>query len=102
MLVTTLGERLARVGRLQWLGALDRVDDDRPASRTNSAQRVRALHGAFVVTPQQSAALAELSDAVVLLVDDQVDTGWTMALAARELRRAGAAAVLPFALALDA
>jgi len=101
-LVTTLGERLSRVGRLRWLGPLDRVDDDRPASRTNSAQRVRALHGAFAVTPEQQAALAELPDAVVLLVDDRVDTGWTMALAARELRRAGAAAVLPFALALDA
>jgi len=102
MLVTTLGERLATVGRLQWLGALDRVDtDDRPASRTNSAQRVRALHGRFAVTPQQSDAIQQLGDPVVLLVDDRVDTGWTMALAGRELRLAGAAAVLPFALALD-
>jgi ATP-dependent DNA helicase RecQ len=29
------------------------------------------------------------------------DTGWTMALAGRELRLAGVAEVLPFALALD-
>ena len=101
-LVTTLGERLARVGRLQWLGTLDRVDPEASAaSRTNSAQRVRALHDAFAVPPQMRAALADLPDAVVLLVDDRVDTGWTMALAARELRLAGAAAVLPFALALD-
>jgi ATP-dependent DNA helicase RecQ len=101
-LVTTLGERLARVGQLRWLGPLDRSGDDRPVSRTNSAQRVRALHGAFAVTPEQAATLAELIDPVVLLVDDRVDTGWTIALAARELRLAGAAAVLPFALALDA
>src|SRR4051812_31574058 len=102
MLVTTLGERLATVGRLQWLGALDRIDaDDRPVSRTNSAQRVRALHGRFAVTEEQSAAIREMDDPVVLLVDDRVDTGWTMALAGRELRLAGAAAVLPFALALD-
>src|SRR3954447_11238342 len=102
MLVTTLGERLAAVGRLQWLGALDRIDtDDRPVSRTNSAQRVRALHGRFAVTAEQSAAIREMDDPVVLLVDDRVDTGWTMALAGRELRLAGAAAVLPFALALD-
>src|SRR4051794_260859 len=102
MLVTTLGERLAAVGRLQWLGALDRIDtDDRPVSRTNSAQRVRALHGRFAVTEEQSAAIREMDDPVVLLVDDRVDTGWTMALAGRELRLAGAAAVLPFALALD-
>src|SRR3954462_1200701 len=102
VLVTTLGERLAAVGRLQWLGALDRIDtDDRPVSRTNSAQRVRALHGRFAVSAEQSAAIREMDDPVVLLVDDRVDTGWTMALAGRELRLAGAAAVLPFALALD-
>src|SRR3954454_6088126 len=102
VLVTTLGERLAAVGRLQWLGALDRIDtDDRPVSRTNSAQRVRALHGRFAVTAEQSAAIREMDDPVVLLVDDRVDTGWTMALAGRELRLAGAAAVVPFALALD-
>ena len=41
-------------------------------------------------------------DGPVLLVDDVVDTGWTMTVAARLLRRAGATAVLPFALALDA
>jgi ATP-dependent DNA helicase RecQ len=35
----------------------------------------------------------------VLLVDDVIDTGWTMTVAARILRRAGASAVLPFALA---
>jgi ATP-dependent DNA helicase RecQ len=63
---------------------------------------VRALHDAFAVTPEQAAALARLDDPVVLLVDDRIDTGWTMALAGRALRLAGAAAVLPFALALDA
>src|SRR3954452_856689 len=102
MLVTTLGERLAAVRRLQGLGPLDRIDtDDRPVSRTNSAQRVRALHGRFAVTAEQSAAIREMDDPVILLIDDRVDTGWTMALAGRELRLAGAAAVLPFALALD-
>ena len=103
MLVATLGERLAGVGRLHWLGALDRSDSsERPVSRTNSAQRVRALHDRFSVTAAQAEALRQLDAAVVLLVDDRVDTGWTMALAGRELRRAGAAEVLPFALALDA
>jgi ATP-dependent DNA helicase RecQ len=37
----------------------------------------------------------------VLLVDDVVDSGWTMTVAARLLRQAGAVAVLPFALAID-
>ena len=40
-------------------------------------------------------------DGPVLLVDDYVDSGWTMALAARALRLAGAPMVLPFALALN-
>jgi ATP-dependent DNA helicase RecQ len=35
----------------------------------------------------------------ILLLDDLADTGWTLTMAARELRAAGAGAVLPFALA---
>jgi ATP-dependent DNA helicase RecQ len=38
----------------------------------------------------------------VLLVDDVIDSGWTATVVARLLRRSGASAVLPFALALDA
>ena len=34
----------------------------------------------------------------VLLVDDLTDTGWTLAVTARQLRRAGASAVYPFVL----
>lgn len=36
----------------------------------------------------------------VLLVDDMNDSRWTVTLLARELRRAGVAAVYPLALAL--
>jgi ATP-dependent DNA helicase RecQ len=36
----------------------------------------------------------------VLLVDDQVVTGWTLTLAASALRQAGATAVLPLVLAV--
>ena len=36
----------------------------------------------------------------VLLVDDQADSRWTLTVAARALRRAGASEVLPFVLAL--
>jgi len=35
----------------------------------------------------------------ILLVDDYVDTRWTITVAARLLRRAGASEVMPFALA---
>lgn len=97
-LITSAGERLAQLGRLEWLGALQPAPSDLSASRTNSAQRVRALHGAFGADARQRAALAN-GERVVLLLDDLIDSGWTMALAARELRRAGAAAVLPLAFA---
>ena len=35
----------------------------------------------------------------MLLVDDMTDTGWTLTMAARVVREAGASEVLPFALA---
>ena len=98
-LIESAGEKLAELGRMHWLGALRSAPDlGRPASRTNSAHRVRALYGGFGLDPRQQAGL-DSGDEVVLLVDDFVDSGWTMALAARELRRAGAAAVLPLAFA---
>ncbi|WP_189080139.1 RecQ family ATP-dependent DNA helicase [Mangrovihabitans endophyticus] len=97
-LVGSTAARIAAVGRLPLLGALDRRAGDGGA-RGNSAQRVRALHDAFSVPPEVGAGLAEL-DGPVLLVDDLVDSGWTMVLAGRALRRAGAPAVLPLALAV--
>jgi len=44
----------------------------------------------------------EVPTGPVLLVDDVIDTGWTATVAARLLRKAGATAVLPFALAQQA
>jgi ATP-dependent DNA helicase RecQ len=87
-----LSRRLSEVGRLPLLGVLA-PHGERPAAHANSAQRLAAVWD----------ALAEPGFAVpagpVLLVDDLVDSGWTMTVAARLLRRAGATAVLPFALA---
>jgi ATP-dependent DNA helicase RecQ len=94
-LVEALAGHIARVGRLPHLGELTVSAE---AGRANSAQRVRALHEAFTLPPGLAAELSTL-DGPVLLVDDYVDSGWTMALAARLLRRAGAPGVLPFALA---
>ena len=65
--------------------------------RSNSAQRLRAVHGAFGVP-----AGTPLDGSPVLLVDDLVDTGWTLTEATRVLREAGAGPVLPLVLALDA
>jgi ATP-dependent DNA helicase RecQ len=100
-LVRSVGGRIAAVGRLPLLGEVPLVGDPPAGSRTNSAQRVRALADAYRLPPELVAQLADVSGPV-LLVDDFVDTGWTMALVARLLRQAGAPAVLPFALALSA
>jgi ATP-dependent DNA helicase RecQ len=101
-LVESLGARLAAVGRLPLLGQVERVRPQPPGSgRSNSAQRLRAVHEAFTVPPALAQAIGDLGGAPVLLVDDRYDTGWTMTVAARLLRHADAAAVLPLVLALE-
>jgi ATP-dependent DNA helicase RecQ len=67
---------------------------------SNSVQRLAAVHDAFEMPPDVAAAVANVAGPI-LLVDDVVDSGWTMTVAARMLRREGAAAVLPFALAVE-
>jgi ATP-dependent DNA helicase RecQ len=87
-----LARRISEIGRLPLLGTL-RPTGERPGEHANSAQRLAAVWNAFD-EPDFT-----LPDGPVLLVDDLLDTGWTMTVAARLLRRAGASAVLPFALA---
>ncbi|MGW3785655.1 DEAD/DEAH box helicase [Micromonospora chokoriensis] len=99
-LVGSLAERIAAVGRLPLLGQVTPAGAGGPGGpRGNSAQRVRALHDTFTVSTELADALAGL-DGPVLLVDDLIDSGWTMTLVARALRRAGAPDVLPLALAV--
>lgn len=88
-----LTRRISDIGRLPLLGMLTPAGE-RPAQHANSAQRLAAVWSAFE-TPDFT-----LPDGPVLLIDDLIDTGWTMTVAARLLRKAGAGAVLPFALAL--
>ncbi|WP_327268099.1 RecQ family ATP-dependent DNA helicase [Streptomyces sp. NBC_01218] len=99
-LVGSLAQGIATVGRLPLLGALTYSGPEgaHTARRSNSAQRVRALTGAFTVSDELKTALAA-SPGPVLLVDDSTDSGWTLAVAARLLRRAGAEQVLPLVLA---
>lgn len=99
-LINSLGARIAEVGRLPLLGSVEYAGEAPPLSRSNSAQRLKALDGALVVPPALSAALAE-AGGPVLLVDDFTETGWTLAVVARMLRRAGAQGVLPLVLAVQ-
>jgi ATP-dependent DNA helicase RecQ len=99
-LVSSLGQRISAIGRLGYLGALGYATPDGPGPRRhNSAQRLSTVWRALTVPPELRAAIAAAGDDPILLVDDQVDTGWTMTVAAALLRDAGATAVLPLALA---
>jgi ATP-dependent DNA helicase RecQ len=96
LLVASLASRLSEVGRLPLLGTLERVRDTGSRGGSNSAQRLLAVHGALGLPPH-----LKLDDGPVLLVDDRIDTGWTMTEATRLLREGGAGHVLPLALAVD-
>ncbi|MEJ2853654.1 MULTISPECIES: RecQ family ATP-dependent DNA helicase [unclassified Saccharothrix] len=92
-LVDSFARRISDVGRLPLLG---RVWLGEAMRRANSAQRLAGL-----VRATEAPDLSTV-DGPVLLVDDRIDTGWTMTVAARLLRLAGARSVLPFALAVTA
>ncbi|ORB63497.1 RecQ family ATP-dependent DNA helicase [Mycolicibacterium tusciae] len=96
LLVSSLSRELARLGRLTDLGTLQYSPTRRPVTAANSAYRVAALDGAW--TAPDPGLVASVGGPV-LLVDDLSDSGWTLTMAARVMRAAGAVAVLPFTLA---
>jgi len=100
-LVQSLATGLAELGRLPYLGVLPPAPGHPPAraGSGNSAFRLAGVWGAFGEADELVAQLPSGSDGPVLLVDDVVDTRWTMTVAGRQLRRAGVQ-VLPFALAV--
>lgn len=94
--VDSLARGFADAGRLPYLGSLGLLGGG-PSGEPggNSAFRLATVWGRFgvgeVVVPVGQP---------VLLVDDLVDSRWTMTVAGAVLRDAGASAVLPFAAAL--
>ncbi|MGW4470819.1 RecQ family ATP-dependent DNA helicase [Nonomuraea sp. NPDC004354] len=97
VLVRGFAERLAQVGRLTYLGELG-YRAGAPGQQFNSAKRVQAIRATLAMPRELGAEIARCGGPV-LLVDDRVDTGWTMTLAAALIRHAGAPAVMPLALA---
>ena len=91
--VDDFAARLAADLGLQFHPVLRRIRPGRPQQHMeNSVQQLRNVDGAFdVCEPVPSGP--------VLLVDDIADSGWTLTVCAAVLRRAGAEAVHPFALA---
>jgi len=100
-LLDSLARGLAQVGRLEYLGAIDLVRAESSGPGGNSAFRLADVWGRFAVSPELASALASV-DGPVLLVDDLADSRWTLTVATKLLREAGADEVLPFALAVVA
>jgi ATP-dependent DNA helicase RecQ len=92
-LVADLAERVAARLGLPYHPVVARLEE-RPEQRRqqNSAHQQTNVAGAFGVD-------AAVPDTPVLLVDDTVDSGWTITEVGRVLRRAGARHVHPVALA---
>ncbi|MDR4533880.1 RecQ family ATP-dependent DNA helicase [Glutamicibacter sp. PS] len=99
-LIESLAQSLASVGRLRYLGALQyRMGPPEGGPGGNSAFRLAAVADAFEIPAQMEELLAN-APGPVLLVDDLADSRWSLAMAGRALRIAGAPGVLPFTLGL--
>jgi ATP-dependent DNA helicase RecQ len=86
---------MARFTGLPVLTSLAVTGEQPPgAGATNSAQRLAAVARRYTLVDPEA-----VRDRRVLLIDDQVVLGWTLAVAARTLRQAGAVTVHPLVLA---
>ena len=97
-LVGSLVGGLARYLGIPVVGEVQIADDSIEPGRgaTNSAQRIAA------VSRRTRLGHDDLTGKRILLVDDLVVTGWSMTVAAHRIRQAGADAVLPLALGIQA
>ncbi|WP_029252659.1 RecQ family ATP-dependent DNA helicase [Paraoerskovia marina] len=99
LLVQHLATGLAGYLRVPFVGSVGPAPDHAAPARhdVNSAMRLagvsRRLH-----LELSDAARSGLAGRAVLLVDDYTDSGWTLTVASRLLREAGASAVHPFVL----
>jgi ATP-dependent DNA helicase RecQ len=91
-LVPDLAERLADRLGLPFANVVRKTRETDPQrNQANSVHQSRNLDGAFEIT-------GDLPDGPALLVDDMVDSGWTLTIIAMLLRQAGSGPVFPFAL----
>jgi len=106
-LIASLGRRIAEIGRLPYAGSLQyaaqagvpaALAPPRRGRQSNSAQRLQVVWQAMSIPSPVREVLVSVGGPV-LLVDDRIETGWTMTVAAELLRDAGVPAVLPFVLA---
>lgn len=99
-LITSVAEWLSQRGQLPLIGTLSPIGDG-PVGEPggNSAFRLANVWDQFTIGPELAEGLTMHTGEPILLVDDRVDSRWTITVAARLLRENGASAVLPFVLA---
>jgi len=92
-LVPDFAKRLARRIGIPFIEAIDKVRNNEPQKlQQNRYHQCRNLDGVFKVR-------SRVPPAAVFLVDDIVDSGWTMAVLSALLRQEGSGGVFPVALA---
>jgi ATP-dependent DNA helicase RecQ len=92
-LVPDFVRRLAAALNLPFNPILEKADDRRPQKEMqNNSQQARNIDGSFALT-------GSIPKGPVLLVDDMVDSRWTLTVAAFLLRSNGSDRVYPFAIA---
>jgi len=93
LLVGDFAHRLARQLNIPFRPAIEKIRETEPQKRMeNSAQQVRNLLEAFSIE-------RDILTAPVILVDDVIDSGWTLTMVGALLRINGSGPVFPFALA---
>ena len=92
MLVPNFASRLANALAVPFLPVVTKVKDNEPQKeQQNRFHQCRNLDGVFDIE-------GKVPDGAVLLVDDIVDSGWTLTVIAALLRQAGSGPVWPLAL----
>ncbi len=94
-LVPNFAARLAAALGIPFRPAVEKVRETaRQRAMMNSYQQAHNLDGAFGIDED------ELLDGPVLLIDDIVDSKWSLTIVGALLRQSGSGPVLPLALAL--
>ncbi len=100
LLLESFAQAICGIGKLPYLGQLSLEFGGPTGERGgNSAYRLAGVWERFAVGPELSDALAGYPGGSVLLLDDLVDSRWSLTVAGRALRQAGVEQVLPLVLA---
>jgi ATP-dependent DNA helicase RecQ len=93
-LVPDFARRLAEALEIDFVDCIQKTRETQPQkTRQNSQQQLQNLEGVFQIDHNL------IRHAPVLLVDDMVDSRWTMTVLGAKLQQAGSGPVFPFALA---